>query len=437
MNALQKVAVFGLDGVPYSLLKKLFAEGIMPRLADVAGSGTFLPMRSALPAVSSVAWTSFMTATNPGSHGIFGFTDLVRDELSLHLPSFDDIRCPTLWQRISDRHSVVVNLPFTYPARPLRGVLISGFVAPVFDRSVYPDSLIPSLKARNYRIDVDCVKGRNDRAFLINDLFETLNPLEDVALHFMDTEPWELFVCVVTGTDRLYHFLFDAVLDPDHPYHRDSVEYHRRVDYFFGKFLDKLSCSTRLIILSDHGFTALKTQVYLNHILRTLGHLSFRNLNPTGPEDIDPLSRAFALDPTRIYLHTIERFRTGGLSFREAAEVRERLKYELESMNLSDVGITKDAFDTPEASLFDRVLYREEIYSGDMTPFAPDLVVVPKRGYDVKATLNVFSPTMSDIFTGMHTHDDAFLIVNDPTVAERFPAPDVSDAGRLVLETFS
>ena len=267
-----------------------------------------------------------MTAANPGSHGIFGFTDLVRDEVSLHLPSFDDVKSPTLSQKAGDPISVVVNLPFAYPARPLRGVLISGFVAPIFERSVYPDSLIPWLKARNYRIDVDCVKGRTDRMSLITDLFDTLNPLEEVTLHLMDSEPWELLVCVVTGTDRLHHFFFDAAYNTDHPHHRAFIEYHKRVDSFFGRFQEKLSGSTRLIILSDHGFTSLKTQVYLNHILRTLGHLSFRNLNPVGLEDMDPRSRAFALDPTRIYLNTKDQFRHGALSFGEAAEVRERLK---------------------------------------------------------------------------------------------------------------
>ena len=433
MTPPQKVAVFGLDGVPYSLLERLFQEGVMPRLADVAKSGTFLRMRSALPAVSSVAWTSFMTAVNPGSHGIFGFTDLAGDEISLHLPSFDDIQWPTLWQQAGDRTSVVVNLPFTYPARPLRGVLISGFVAPVFERSVYPDSLIPWLKARNYRTDVDCVKGRTDRMFLVADLFETLNTLEDVTLRLMDTEPWDLFVCAVTGTDRFYHFFFDAAYDKDHAHHRDFIEYHKRVDSFFGRFLDKLSGDTRLIILSDHGFTALKTQVYLNHILRNLGYLLFRNPNPVGLEDIDPRSRAFALDPTRIYLHTKDRFRRGALSPTETVEVREKLKNDLETMSLSHVGIMEDA-DASDARLFEQVLYREEIYSGEMTSFAPDLVVVPRRGYDVKAALNVFSPTMTDIFTGMHTHDDAFVIVNDPAVAGSLPDPDITDAGRLVLE---
>ena len=76
MGAGKKVAVIGLDGVPFSLLEHLFDSGVMPNLASIAGHGTLVKMETTLPAVSSVAWTSFMTGTTPGEHGIFGFTDL-------------------------------------------------------------------------------------------------------------------------------------------------------------------------------------------------------------------------------------------------------------------------------------------------------------------------------------------------------------------------
>ena len=103
-----------------------------------------------------------MTGKNPGEHGIFGFTDLKTAEVALRLPSFDDIRRPAIWQACDHLNSIVVNLPFTYPARPLRGTLISGFVAPIFERAVYPQSLIDWLRSRNYRTDVDAAKARHD-----------------------------------------------------------------------------------------------------------------------------------------------------------------------------------------------------------------------------------------------------------------------------------
>ncbi len=430
-----KVAVVGLDGVPYSLLQHLFQTGIMPRLSQIADSGTFLPMTTTLPPVSSVAWASFMTGENPGRHGIFGFVDVKSDEIALHLPSFDDIRCPVLWQKILEKRSVVVNLPFTFPARPLNGILIAGFVAPVLERSVYPESLLPWLASRHYRIDVDSVRGRQDRRALIADLFETLNLREEVILSLVESEPWDLFISVITGTDRLHHFFYDAYWDRSHPYHQDFVDYYRRVDAFLGRFLDRVGSLTRLVVLSDHGFTNLKKQVYLNHILKSMGYLAFNTPETTSLEDIHPRSRAFAMEPGRIYLNSRDRFRNGALSATEAVEFREKLRNELAAMRLEDVGIcdSREVSDSRQR-LFAEVLTKENVYEGDLLDKAPDLVVIPRPGYDVKAGLNPPEATITDIFTGMHTHDDAFLIVDDPQVAEKLPAPRITDAAGLILE---
>ncbi len=41
-----RVAVLGLDGVPFPLLESLFDAGVMPRLAEVAQAGSFVKMRT-------------------------------------------------------------------------------------------------------------------------------------------------------------------------------------------------------------------------------------------------------------------------------------------------------------------------------------------------------------------------------------------------------
>ena len=70
---------------------------------------------------------------------------------------------------------------------------------------------------------------------------------------------------------------------------------YQRVDTCVSRLLDTLGGISRVIVLSDHGFTRLKTQVYLNNILKGLGYLSFKRPAPQSPEDIDPSSLAFAM----------------------------------------------------------------------------------------------------------------------------------------------
>ena len=429
-----KVAVFGLDGVPFGLLERFFMEGHMPRLAEVAARGTFVKMKSTLPAISSVAWASFMTGANPGEHGIFGFTDLQHGEIALRLPSFDDIRCPTVWHRAGGKRALVVNLPFTYPARPLEGILVAGFVAPLFERAVYPSDLIPWLQSKGYRTDVNSVAAREDRRILIRDLFETLHVHGEVMAALVSREPWDLFIGVITGTDRLHHFLYEAHDNPSHAFYRDFIDYYRTVDSVVGSVLDRIGPDCAVMVLSDHGFTHLHCDVYLNQVLRTLGVLSFSRPNPQSLADIAPRSLAFAMDPTRIYLHSRERFSKGTLSPAACEEIRGRLKHDLARMRLHDVGIRGASGVDADEPLFDRVVLREDVYHGAQADHGPDLVVVPRRGYDVKATLKISAATSKDIFTGMHTHDDAFLIVDDPAIAERMPEPEISDVAGLALE---
>ncbi len=103
MSDFNRIAFVGLDGVPYSLLNYFFESSVMPGLREIAAAGTFVPMNSSLPPISSVAWTSFMTGVGPGSHGIFGFTDLENDQIKLKLPSFDDIQAPVIWKRHAEK----------------------------------------------------------------------------------------------------------------------------------------------------------------------------------------------------------------------------------------------------------------------------------------------------------------------------------------------
>ncbi|MBM3299752.1 MAG: hypothetical protein FJY85_07340, partial [Deltaproteobacteria bacterium] len=130
-------------------------------------------------------------------------------------------------------------------------------------------------------------------------------------------------------------------------------------------------------------------------------------------------------------------FKTGRLNPRQAGEVREKLRQELESLKPIDVGIYDTVGRTGRSGrLFAEVLPREEVFQGHCLDTAPDLLVVPEAGYDLKASLNPPSPTMRDVFTGMHTRDDAFLIVDDPSIAGRMPNPMITDVAGLIMEAF-
>jgi predicted AlkP superfamily phosphohydrolase/phosphomutase len=135
-----RVCVIGLDGVPFSLLLDLAKKGIMSAMGRIIDSGHLHRMKASLPEISAVSWTDFMTGVNPGTHGIFGFTDLKPGSYDLRFPNFLNVKAPTIWDTLSEKGKkcIIINQPSTYPARKINGVLISGFVAIELAKAVYP-----------------------------------------------------------------------------------------------------------------------------------------------------------------------------------------------------------------------------------------------------------------------------------------------------------
>lgn len=315
-NRKKRACVIGLDGVPFDLLLKFAGDGVMPAMQQLAEKGHVHKMKASLPEVSSVSWTSFMTGTDPGHHGIFGFTDFRDHSYQIRFPNFLDVKAPTLFDQLGEMglKSIVINQPSTYPARKIEGALVAGFVAIELARAVYPLSHLAALEKMGYQIDIDTERARRDREFLWQELDSTLQGGLRAFQYFWRQE-WNLFEFIVTGTDQLHHYLWDAHADPGHAGHAGFIEYYRKVDGLIGQIareFEELTGDIKgLYLLSDHGFTGIAQEVYLNAWLEHAGYLAFDNPTPQRLAEIAPGTRAFALDPNRIYLNLKSRFPRG------------------------------------------------------------------------------------------------------------------------------
>ncbi len=82
----KKVLVIGMDGMEPKLLKRFMEEGSMPTFSKFKERGAILStLQTTLPALSPVAWSSFITGCNPGRHGIFDFIHREARDLELYL----------------------------------------------------------------------------------------------------------------------------------------------------------------------------------------------------------------------------------------------------------------------------------------------------------------------------------------------------------------
>jgi predicted AlkP superfamily phosphohydrolase/phosphomutase len=394
--------VIGLDGTPYTFLKKEIGEGSLPHMADLFSRGGLAQMETEIPTISSVAWASFMTGVNPGEHGIFGFTDRRPGSYELFFPNYNDLKAEPIWDRISREggRCCVINVPSTYPARALNGVLVSGFVAPNLERAVYPAEAYGYLSKSGYRIDVDAAKARDSLDLLIEDLHVTLEKRREAMLHFHAQEDWDFFMCVFTGTDRLHHFLWSHYEEGDPVYKAEFLRYYRRLDEIVGEYVALLPDDAALFMLSDHGFCGIGKEVFLNPLLVREGLLTFKEDDPKTIADIDAGStRAYCMDPGRIYLNRTGREPGGTVSPDDAAGLLGEIKELLLGLKDPDSGL----------EVIERVEAGTDIFSGPQTAVGPDLVAVPITGYDIKGRMSreIFTPR--GLLSGMHTHDDAFV----------------------------
>jgi predicted AlkP superfamily phosphohydrolase/phosphomutase len=406
------VAVIGLDGVGLPLVRDLTRRGLMPNLAALAAAGTVAPMRSSIPVVSSVSWTGFMTGQNPGKHGIYGFTDVKPGTLTMFFPNFGNVRSETLWD-VAGRaglRSIVMNIPNTYPARELNGLLVSGFVAVNLERAVYPAALLPRLKEDGYRIDVDYLNADQRPEAFFADLGATLEARRRVYLRCLREEPWDLFVGVITECDRLHHYFWRHYADPAAPFHEAFLDFYRRLDEVLGALLDALPAGTPTFVVADHGHTLIHREFYPNAWLRAEGLLRFTSEKPKGLADVDPASKVFVLDPGRIYVHRQGRFPLGTVGPAEAEEIIARVSEGLLALRDPSPGGPAGGRPVP------RIYRREELYHGPHVAAAPDLVLDFTDGYDPKGALGKIEPFGQSVFTGMHTYADALFCVNRPGV---------------------
>jgi len=392
-----RVIIIGIDGVPYNLMKDLSDKGVMPNFRELRKDGMFAKVSASIPDVSSVSWSSIITGKNPGEHGVYGFTDIIEGTYTISYHSSRKLRAQPFWQIKGSDKYVIINVPSTYPASKLNGFMVTGFVSPDLERAVYPSHYISLLEKFGYKTDIDLSIANKSKLLLFKELYETLDARVRLYRYLWKNMDWNVFMFVITGSDRLEHFLWNAYIDEENKWHKKFLEFFKVVDFVIGEISSKMNENDSLIILSDHGMELKKFNVNLNTILEMEGFLYLgdrgRNFN-----SIEYGTKAFALDPGRIYVNLYGRYPRGSVKNSEVDDVVTDLINLFSDLKYEDRKVIR------------KIYRREEIYRGPFLEKAPDLILVPNSGFNLSARLFRERVFEKDELTGMHNLD-AFLYV--------------------------
>ena len=396
----KKTVLIGLDGVPYRLISDLASNGTLAHTRNIINCGTFRKMESSIPEVSNVAWSSIITGKNPGEHGIFGFTDIPIGTYRLSFPNFNNLKALPFWEREAEKRSAIINGPSTFPVRKMNGIHIAGFVALDLERAVYPSSMISQLKEFDYRVDVDASKADKSVDLFLKDLNITLQARIDIYRHIWTQEDWDFFMFVFTGTDRISHFLWDAYEDRNHEYHSDFLRFFSKLDEVIGEIASRLTEDDLLVLISDHGFELLEKEVNVNFLLNEAGFLFLEEDSKKSYKGIERKTKAFALDPGRIYINLKQKYPKGSVTPDDYKKILCEIEERFKTLELNGKKVIR------------KIYRKEDTYKGPYVYSAPDLVLMPERGFNLKAGLKATKLFENSRFTGKHSQDDAFLLIN-------------------------
>ncbi len=412
---MKRAFVLGIDGLPFTLASRLIEDEVMPNLGRVARQGTLARLHTTVPDFSCVAWTSFATGVNPGRHGIYGFQDFHPKDASNYLPTVLDCKAPALWHAVGQAggRSVILNLPGTYPALPLRGKMVAGFVIADFDKACYPPAFAQTLRNLGYRTEFDGVEGLSQPEHVRSAIGPVFEARKTAIRHLIKNEAWDLAVAVITETDRLQHFYQHALYNPAHPDHAWVRQFYVELDAFIGEVAELLDGKADLFMVSDHGFEVVRKTIIVQDVLEGL-QLAPPSERPgwMNPETA-ARTKVFSLDPGRFYINRKNsRFPHGIVEESEVPEILATLSHALRSLTDAETG----------EHIVNTIRLKDEAFWGDTTGYAPDLVAATHPGYYFRAFWHGEETGVKEIgWEANHVWNDAIVFTPYPLSSDYQP----------------
>ncbi len=123
----------GLDGLDWELLDRLSAEGKMPNWTRLVAEGRSCKLKSFLPMLSPIVWTTIATGVGPDIHGVLDFQELDPKTGRTVPISGLSRQVPAVWDIASSRGLKVgvVGWWASHPAERVNGYFVSDRASPI------------------------------------------------------------------------------------------------------------------------------------------------------------------------------------------------------------------------------------------------------------------------------------------------------------------
>jgi len=288
--------LIGLDCAEPSLVLERWRDEL-PTLRGLMADGAYGPLESTHPPITVPAWACMTSSRDPGELGIYGFRNR-RDHSynGYSIATSAALRYDRVWDVLGrdGKRVVLLGVPQTYPPRPVNGCVVTDFLTPSNkSHYTYPTELREEVErvSGGYVFDVEDFRTP-DKGALLRRVYEKTEKHFKVAKHLITSKPWDFFMLVEMGVDRIHHG-FWSYMDPAHPKYQAGNpfehvirDYYRYLDGQVGDLIALTPPETVVMVVSDHGAKKMDGGICFNEWLIQEGYLTLASY-PDKPTPID------------------------------------------------------------------------------------------------------------------------------------------------------
>jgi predicted AlkP superfamily phosphohydrolase/phosphomutase len=277
----RKFLIIGLDSAPAEIV--IDQREKFPVMGELIESGIHGKMRSSDPPITIPAWMVMSTGKDAGRLGLYGFrhrTGYSYDKM--WIATSRSIKERAVWDILGDLggRSCLVSVPPSYPPYPVPGNLISCFITPDNEKEyTYPQELRQEIEAKFGPYIFDVVFRTEDRDQILKEIYDMTAKRFEVLNYLIRHKPWDLFMFVEIGVDRVQHAFWKYMdkthhlYEPGNRYEHVILDYYKYLDQKIGDLLDSAGKDTVVLVISDHGAKRMKGAFCINEWLIEQGDL--------------------------------------------------------------------------------------------------------------------------------------------------------------------
>lgn len=482
-----KFLVLGLDGATWNLIKPWIKKGKLPTLKKIIGDGVSGDLLSSIPPVTMPSWKCYSTGKNPGKFGVYWWMNVDIQKRRFVVNNSTSFKSKEIWDYLgkNDFKCGIIGMPTTYPPKKVNGFMVSEF-CPYNYNFTYPHKLEKQIKEKfNYEAVFSDFHGENPDKVL-NKIKYLIKQRFEVAKFLAEKYSPDFLNLTIFHIDNVQHYYWKYMEENNKSYGHVLEDFwiliDREIRSFIHKYCDE---NTYIFIISDHGFTKMralfniaplllknkwtvltkKYQIVL--ILRKIGLNTEKILKIIDKLNKIPILSKIFLNRKKMVSLTLEQFidwdrsriisPSWGLLYINRKIFKSDEEY-ISFINSVKSNIEKIRDPITKERVVERV-YTKDIYSGEFSSKAPDLIIQTVPGYLVIQRFdwsNVFihEPQESG-WSGVHTMNGIFVAKGPrikkgikidgakiydiaPTILHIFglPIPNEMD-GRVLKEIFN